>query len=63
VCPLDVGIALARAIGHDMEDRDSIRPGVRSICRSCRRAVLFAGGPIYGSALEAPCPQGDGREA
>jgi hypothetical protein len=54
--PLERGIAQARSLGHDMEDRDEIRPGSRSTCRRCGRSVLFAGGPLYGSALDGPCP-------
>jgi len=46
--------AKANALGHDVVE-DGM-PGARLTCR-CGMAVLYAGGPIYGSATTTPCPQ------
>lgn len=45
---------VAEALGHTLIE-DGF-PGARLTCVDCGMAVLFHGGPIYGSASTTPCP-------
>lgn len=46
----------ATALGHKMEwDPPGLSSATRWTCSACGRAALYAGGPLYGTALEIPC--------
>jgi len=54
------GIAKARSLGHTLENdppANELSNASRYTCTGCGAAVLVAGGPAYGSAIERACPK------